>query len=516
MNETNTQWSELQKHFEQIKGVHMRDMFRENDRRFEQFTLYAAGLTLDYSKNRINEHTMKLLVEFAKTRNLQQHINRLFAGEKINNTENRAALHVALRNLSVHTMSIDGHDVMPKVHETLDRMEAFCEKIFADNKITDVVNIGIGGSDLGPSLVTEALAPYHTNELNFHFVANVDSSHIADVINRLDPKTTLFIVATKSFRTQETIYNAQTAKLWIIENLGEAAVADHFVAVTAKNKKAREFGVRDENIFPIWDWVGGRFSVWSAIGLPVMLAIGPKNFRDFLSGGEAMDQHFRAAPLEQNMPVIMALLSIWYINFFGALSRAVIPYDARLARLPAYLQQAHMESNGKSVRIDGAHIDYHTSPVIFGTTGSNGQHAFHQLLHQGTQLVPVDFIVAKQSHNPLRDHHQHLVANCLSQSQALMLGNDEQAHKKIPGNKPSNTIIMPKLSPAALGALLALYEHKIFVQGVVWGINSFDQWGVELGKQLAGSIFDDIQSKMPSHEHDSSTKGLIKLFSEVL
>lgn len=514
MHDANEQWITLQKHFDDIKNVHMRDLFVQNTRRFEQFSLHAAGLFLDYSKNRMTDQTMSLLVDYAKQCDLTKKIKCLFGGERINNTEGRAALHVALRNLSIHTMAIDGVDVMPKVHETLDAMEAFADQVQCENRFTDIVNIGIGGSDLGPALVTQALAPYHQNDLRFHFVANVDSSHIADVISRLDPKTTLFIVATKSFRTQETIYNAQTARLWLTEHLGEAAVADHFVAVTAQEQAARDFGVRAEWIFPIWDWVGGRFSVWSAIGLPVVLAIGMDNFRAFLSGAQAMDEHFKTAPLDQNMPVILGLLSLWYINFFGALSRAVIPYDARLARLPAYLQQSHMESNGKSVRVDGELVDYHTSAVIFGTTGSNGQHAFHQLLHQGTQLVPVDFIVARESHNPVRAHHEHLLANCLSQSQALMLGNDNVGHQAIPGNKPSNTIVLPKLSPEALGSLLALYEHKIFVQGVLWGINSFDQWGVELGKRLAGSIFDDIQHRIPSAEHDSSTTGLIKLFTQ--
>ncbi|MCB1828217.1 MAG: glucose-6-phosphate isomerase, partial [Coxiellaceae bacterium] len=370
------------------------------------------------------------------------------------------------------------------------------------------------GSDLGPALVTEALTPYHDTGCRFHFVANVDGNHISDVLQQCRPQSTLFIVSSKSFKTQETVYNAQTAKQWLIDALGEDVVQQHFVAVTANKKAATDFGITEHSIFPIWDWVGGRFSVWSAIGLPVMMAVGVDNFYAFLQGAHEMDQHFKSAPLEKNMPVILALLSVWYINFFHSLSRAVIPYDCHLSRLPAYLQQAHMESNGKCIRVDGQATEYHTSPVIFGTTGSNGQHAFHQLLHQGTHMVPVDFILALKTYHSLRQHQRHLVANCFSQSQALMMGNQETGHKAIAGNKPSNTIIMEQLTPYNMGALLALYEHKIFSQGIIWGINSFDQWGVELGKVMAEVIFNDLQPGLTSSQYDSSTTGLIQLFAE--
>lgn len=510
MNKQTAAVQALQAHYLALKDVHMRELFAEDAERFERFSLRAAGILLDYSKNRATEHTLDLLLDLAKAAGLPQKIADFFAGEPLNHTEHRSALHIALRNVSAHPMMSGGVDVMPAVRETLQRMEAFVQQVDAQGVITDVVNIGIGGSDLGPALVTQALTPYSRGRYDCHFVANVDGSHISDVLAKVNPKTTLFIVATKSFRTQETLYNAMTAKEWLIERLGEDAVARQFVAVTAKADLAQAFGIPAQQIFPIWDWVGGRFSVWSAIGLPVMMAIGPQHFSRFLQGAHTMDQHFQTAPLQKNMPVLMALLSIWYINFFHCANRAIIPYDYYLSRLPAYLQQAHMESNGKSVANDGSTVDYATSPVIFGTTGSNGQHAFHQLLHQGTQIVPVDFIVAMQSHNPLRHHHRHLVANCFSQSQALLLGNQECSHKRIPGNKPSNTIVYEKLTPEALGALLALYEHKIFVQGVLWEINSFDQWGVELGKQMAGKIVGDLEQETIQPEHDSSTQGLMK------
>ena len=510
MNKQTTVVQALQAHYLELKDVHMRELFADDASRFERFSLRAAGILFDYSKNRVTEQTRSLLLDLAEASGLPLKMADFFAGKPLNHTENRSAMHIALRNRTLSPMMCDGVDVMPQVHETLRRMEAFVDRVDAEGVVTDIVNIGIGGSDLGPALVTQALTPYSRDRYRCHFVANVDGSHISDVLAKVDPKKTLFIVATKSFRTQETLYNALTAKEWLIEQLGEAAVARHFVAVTAKAELAQEFGIPAETIFPIWDWVGGRFSVWSAIGLPVMMAIGSQNFTRFLDGAHAMDQHFQRAPLEHNMPVMMALLSVWYINFFHCANRAIIPYDYYLSRLPAYLQQAHMESNGKSVANDGTSVQYETSPVIFGTTGSNGQHAFHQLLHQGTQLVPVDFIVAMQSHSPVRNHHRHLVANCFSQSQALLLGNQEPSHRCIPGNKPSNTIVYEKLTPESLGALLALYEHKIFVQGVLWEINSFDQWGVELGKQMAGKIADDLAYDKIQPGHDSSTQGLMK------
>lgn len=502
----------LQQHYQTLKDVHMRDLFAADEARFDSFTLSAAGVLLDYSKNRITRETMTKLCQLAEKLQLAEKIEELFSGAKVNTTEHRAALHMALRNTSDETLVVDGVDVTGRVRQTLQQMGDFAERVRADCTITDIVNIGIGGSDLGPALVTEALSPYHNSHLRFHFVANVDGSHISEVLEKLDPASTLFIVASKSFRTQESIYNATTAKLWLIDRLGAEAVAEHFVAVTANHDAAKEFGITDERIFPIWDWVGGRFSVWSAVGLPVLLAVGMASFQDFLAGAHAMDKHFQTAAFDKNIPVILGLLSVWYINFFGTRSRAVIPYDYYLSRLPAYLQQAEMESNGKRVRHDGSLVDYQTSPVIFGTTGSNGQHAFHQMLHQGTHMVPVDFIIALQSHNPIREHHAHLVANCFSQSQALMQGNNQQSYKDIPGNKPSNTIVLEKLTPHSLGAMLAMYEHKIFVQGVIWGINSFDQWGVEFGKQLANSIFTVFEERVIEPGLDSSTRGLISYF----
>lgn len=504
----------LDQHYETLKDVHMRDLFAQDGERFGRFSLSTAGILLDYSKNRVTVETMTKLFQLAESLDLTQKIQDLFAGAEVNTTECRAALHMALRNTSGDAQWVNGIDVTAQVQQTLKQMAGFANRIRGDHSITDIVNIGIGGSDLGPALVTEALSPYHDSHLRFHFVANVDGSHISEVLEKLNPASTLFIVASKSFRTQESIYNAVTAKLWLIEQLGEQAVPDHFVAVTANNDAAQEFGIKGEHIFPIWDWVGGRFSVWSAVGLPVLLAIGMESFQEFLEGAHAMDQHFQSAPLEKNIPVIMGLLSVWYINFFGTRSRAVIPYDYYLSRLPAYLQQAEMESNGKRVKHDGTLVDYQTSPVIFGTTGSNGQHAFHQMLHQGTHMVPVDFIIALQSHNPIREHHAHLVANCFSQSQALMQGNDQESYKDIPGNKPSNTIVLEKLTPHSLGAMLAMYEHKIFVQGVIWGINSFDQWGVEFGKQLASSIFTVFEQRSVHQNLDSSTAGLISYFLE--
>ena len=526
----------LQEHYQQIVGLHMRELFAQDAERFQHFSIDAAGLLLDYSKNRMNQDTKARLVDLATASDLSLHIKQLFAGEHVNTTEQRAAAHMALRYPDGASFFVDGNNVVPAVQDVLAKMTVFADKIRCGQwlgatgmPITDVVNLGIGGSDLGPAMVTEALTAYHDTGVRCHFVANIDGDHIAETLRKLSPETTLFIVSTKSFRTQETILNAQTAKRWLVRSLGDDAVAQHFIAVTACAEKALAFGCLADNILPIWDWVGGRFSVWSAIGLIVMIMIGPSCFREFLAGAHAMDEHFRTANFEQNMPVMLALVSIWYINFFGSRCQAVIPYCQNLKRLPAYLQQAEMESNGKYLTHAGEPVDYQTAAVIWGTTGSNGQHAFHQLLHQGTQLIPVDFIVAMQSHHALHEHHASLVANCLSQSQALMLGKtfDEVTaglqgsdawqtllakHKTIPGNRPSNTITCDQLSPQRLGALLALYEHKIFSQGVIWGINSFDQWGVELGKQLAEPILADLTTKTATHQHDASTIGLIDYF----
>lgn len=528
----------LAAHHEQVVSLHLRDLFAEDSERFANFSLNSAGLLLDYSKNRITAETMQLLMQLAATTRVPEEIARLFAGELLNTTEQRAAAHIALRKPKGASFLISGRDVMPEVFEVRQAMERIANQLRAGEwlgitglPITDVVNIGIGGSDLGPALVTEALLPFHDGRVRCHFVSNIDGVHIESVLANLQPATTLFIVASKSFTTQETMLNAHTACRWLQNALGAEASLQHMLAITAAKARAIQFGINAEHILPMWDWVGGRFSVWSAIGLPVMIAVGPTHFNAFLQGAAAMDADFQSAPLEKNISVILALLSIWYINFFGARSHAIIPYQQVLARLPAFLQQLEMESNGKSCRHDGSLIHYQTGTVIWGTTGSNGQHAFHQLLHQGTQLIPVDFIIPMNSLDNLAGHHAHLVANCFSQSQALMLGRDETEvfaqlladgveesrarllakHKTIPGNRPSNTITFDKLTPARLGALLAMYEHKIFVQGVVWGINSFDQWGVELGKDLTEPVLQAL-SGMAIHHQDASTTGLIEYY----
>lgn len=531
----------LSAHYQQISAIHMRDLFTADTARFDNFSLQSAGLLLDYSKNRINHDTMRLLIQLASERHVPHEIARLFAGDLLNTTEQRAAAHLALRKPEGTSFLISDIEVMPEVQRVRAAMTHMANKLRAGEwlgatgaPITDVVNIGIGGSDLGPALVTGALLPFHDSPVRCHFVSNIDGVHIESVLAQLQPATTLFIVASKSFTTQETMLNALTARTWLQTVLGANACAQHMLAITAEKERARDFGMLAEHILPIWDWVGGRFSVWSAIGLPVMIAVGPAHFQEFLQGAAAMDQHFQTAPLAQNIPVILALLSIWYINFFGACSHAILPYQQVLAHLPAFLQQVEMESNGKSRRHDGAAVNYQTGTVIWGTTGSNGQHAFHQLLHQGTQLIPVDFIIPMSSLDNLAGHHPHLVANCFSQSQALMQGRDETVvfeqlladgvaeprarllakHKSIPGNRPSNTISFDQLTPNRLGALLAMYEHKIFVQGVLWGINSFDQWGVELGKVLTEPVLQALGGADIAHQ-DASTIGLVEYYLHV-
>lgn len=533
------EYQALLAHYAAIKDVHMRTLFADEPKRFEHFSVHAAGLLLDYAKNRATEETMVLLGDLARACDLPKHIEALFAGDFRNSTEHRSVAHIALRYSQDKPFYVAGTDVMPDIRDVLAQMEEIAEHVRLKTwlgatgySITDVVNIGIGGSDLGPALVTEALRPYHDAGIHCHFVSNIDGVHIESVLAKLHPARTLFIVASKSFTTQETLLNANTAKAWLQKALGKHALKRHMLAITSYMERAMDFGIEAEHILPLWDWVGGRFSIWSAIGLPVMIAVGPKHFREFLRGAEAMDEHFKKAPFMENMPVILSLLSIWYINFFGTRSNAVLPYQQLLSGFPAYLQQAEMESNGKGRRHDGEAVDYQTGTVIWGTTGSNGQHAVHQLLHQGTQLIPVDFIVPMVSHDQLGDHHKHLVANCLSQSQALMCGHTEAdilkklakegvdkttakllaKHQTIPGNRPSNTITFDQLSPARLGALLALYEHKIFVQGILWGINSFDQWGVELGKALTGPILQAIAGG--SHEFDASTQGLVAYYQQ--
>ena len=533
-------WQALTDHWHEIRGLHLRDLFREDPQRAARFSIRHEDLLLDYSKNRITAETLALLLDFAREADVAGWRERMFRGERINFTEHRPVLHVALRNRSNFPIRVDGEDVMPKVDGVLARMRRFTEAVrsgewkgWTGRRITDVVNIGIGGSDLGPRMVCEALRPYGTPELRVHFVANVDPSDIADTLAALDPETTLFVVASKTFGTQETLANAHTARNWLLDAAGgrEGAVARHFVAVSTHAERVQAFGIDREQMFEFWDWVGGRYSLWSAIGLPIALLVGMDRFEELLTGAHAMDRHFREAPLEANLPVILALLGFWYIEFFGAETQAILPYDQHLHRFPAYFQQGDMESNGKRVDRDGRVVDYHTGPVVWGEPGTNGQHAFFQLLHQGTRLVPCDFLVAAEGHHPeLAHQHRMLLANCIAQTEALMRGRTEaearselQAeglsekeieellpHRCFPGNRPSNTILYRKLDPYTLGRLIALYEHKIFVQGVLWRINSFDQWGVELGKQLAKNVLRELEQGAVSERHDGSTSQLIR------
>jgi len=530
-------WRALTDHYYEICDRHMRDWFAQDPGRFERFSARFEDILLDYSKNRITAETFGLLMDLARERDLPGWIERMFTGEKINVTEGRAVLHTALRNRSGRPVPVDGRDVMPDVNAVLARMREFTERVrggawrgFSGKPITDVVNIGIGGSDLGPLMVTEALRPYGSDVLRVHFVSNIDGSHIAETLRHLDPAATLFVVASKTFTTQETLTNAQTARAWLLADAGdEAAVARHFVALSTNAEAVRAFGIDTANMFEFWDWVGGRYSLWSAIGLSIALSVGMDAFEELLGGAHAMDEHFRTAPLEDNLPVILGLLGIWYVNFFDAGSHAIFPYDQYLHRFPAYFQQGDMESNGKRVTRAGRPVDYATGPVIWGEPGTNGQHAFFQLIHQGTRLVPADFLVAAESHNPLGEHHRILLSNFFAQTEALMRGRTEAEaraelaaeglsgealerllpHKVFPGNRPSNSILYRKLTPRTLGSLIALYEHKIFVQGIVWDINSFDQWGVELGKQLARAILPELAAEGPVAGHDSSTCGLI-------
>ena len=518
----------------------MRDLFAADRERFERFSIRWEDMIVDYSKHRITPDTMSLLLSLARESEVAAWRDRMFAGGKINSTEGRAVLHTALRNRSERPITVDGADVMPGVRRVLSHMRAFSDAVRSGawrgctgKKITDVVNIGIGGSDLGPVMVTEALKPYAAPGLRSHFVSNVDGTHIAETLKPLAPDTTLFIIASKTFTTQETIANAGTAREWFLREVrDEGAVARHFVALSTNEKAAAKFGIDRSNMFEFWDWVGGRYSLWSAIGLSIALAIGMDNFEELLAGAYAMDEHFRTAPPEKNIPLILALLGIWYNNFFGASTHAILPYDQYLHRFPAYLQQADMESNGKRTSRGGESVDYATGPVIWGEPGTNGQHAFYQLIHQGTGLIPVDFIAPLTSHNPVGDHHALLLSNVFAQAEALMKGKTPGEvraelvaagmggealerllpHKVFEGNRPSTTILVHKITPRSLGALVAMYEHKIFVQGIIWNINSFDQWGVELGKQLAGKILPELSSEGPVTTHDSSTRGLINYY----
>ncbi len=521
-------WVALTAHKRAIERVHLRDLFAGDPQRFAKFSLSLGNLFLDFSKNRLDGETLRLLRTLAVEADVAGATAKMFGGEAINNTENRAVLHVALRNRSDRPMLVDGKDVMPGVRAVLAHMGAFADAVrggtwkgATGNLIRDVVNIGIGGSDLGPAMAVQALSPYQQKNLTFHFVSNVDGAHIADTLEKLDPATTLFVIVSKTFTTQETMANAGTARDWLVRALGADAVAKHFVAVSTNAAKVRDFGIASDNMFGFWDWVGGRYSLWSAVGLSLMLAIGPTQFGNFLAGAHEMDEHFRTAPPEQNLPLTLALIGIWYVNFFGWSHHAVLPYEQRLARFPAYLQQADMESNGKGVTRDGKPVSHATGPILFGEPGTNGQHAFYQLLHQGTQIVPADFIAAATSATETGRHHPLLLANFLAQSEALAFGRTLVEvveaepvapalvpHKVFPGNRPSNSILLRTLDPHALGMLIALYEHKIFAQGVIWGINSFDQWGVELGKVLAGRILPTLEGGT-AVAGNSSTSGLL-------
>ncbi len=532
-------WTALASHARSLEGRPMRALFAEDPARFERFSLRLEDVLLDYAKNRITAETMRLLVALAEEADVAGWREKMFSGAKINNTEGRAVLHVALRAAKGERIVVDGNDVVPEVHKVLEQMHQFSDAVRSGawrgatgERITDVVNIGIGGSDLGPVMVTEALKPYQQAGLNVHFVSNVDGTHIAETLKKLKPETALFIVASKTFTTQETIANALTARAWLIAALGAPAVAKHFVALSTNAKEVAAFGIDVANMFAFWDWVGGRYSLWSAIGLSIAIAVGFERFRALLEGGHAMDQHFRAAPLAANMPVILALIGIWNSNFQGAETYAVLPYDQYLHRLAAYLQQADMESNGKSVTRDGTAVDYATGPVLFGEPGTNGQHSFYQLVHQGTRLVACDFIAPARSHNPIGEHHRLLLSNFFAQTEALMKGKTEAEvraeliaqglqgaaleamvpHKVFAGNRPTNSILVREIDPRTLGMLIALYEHKIFVQGVIWGVNSFDQWGVELGKQLAKAILPELAGPEPVAGHDASTNGLINAY----
>ncbi len=527
-------WQALSKHYEAMHKVQLKDLFRNDPQRFEKYSLQLDDLLVDYSKNFIEAETLRHLLALADEMELQKGIEQLFGGEPINETENRSVLHMALRDPS----RIDG--IGEAVRRVLDQIKLFSRQVgsgewkgYTGKAITDIVNIGIGGSDLGPVMAAEALRPYHLSHLRMHFVSNVDGSHISEALKSLSPETTLFIIASKTFTTQETMTNAQTARAWFLDSAPEKELRKHFVAVSTATQRVGEFGIDPANMFEFWDWVGGRYSLCSAIGLPVACGIGFDHFKEILEGAHEMDEHFRSASLEKNIPVLLGLIGIWYVNFFGTKAEAVLPYDQYLHRLPAYLQQANMESNGKSMDRSGKPVTYATGPVIFGEAGTNGQHSFYQLLHQGTHFIPCDFLAPVHSHNPVGDHHQKLLSNFFAQSEALMNGKTaEEAltelrlqgktaaeieallpYNVFEGNRPSNSIIFEKLTPKTLGRLIAMYEHKIFVQGVIWNIFSFDQWGVELGKQLAGQILPELSGSTGSH--DSSTTGLINYYNQL-
>lgn len=535
-------WSELSAHFAQNNDLQMKALFTEDTERFNKFSVQWGKILVDYSKNRITQETLALLVKLAKEAGLNEAIEAMFTGEFINSTENRAVLHTALRNQGNAPVIVEGENVMPDVNRVLDQMKAFCDAVidgqwvgYTGKPISTVINIGIGGSDLGPVMVTEALKPYKVPHIESFFVSNIDGTHLVETLKKADPETTLFLIASKTFTTQETMTNARSARAWLIEHLGDdTAVAKHFVAISTNQKAVADFGIDTANMFEFWDWVGGRYSLWSSIGLSIALNIGFDNFSDLLTGAHEMDNHFRKAEFTENIPVLLALIGIWYNNFFKAETEAMLPYDQYLHRFAAYFQQGNMESNGKSTDRNGQKIDYQTGPVVWGEPGTNGQHAFYQLIHQGTKLIPCDFIAMVHSHNPIGDHHDKLMSNFFAQTEALMMGKTSaevraelvaqgksqeevdqlEPFKVFDGNRPTNSILVDQLTPKSLGSLIAMYEHKIFVQGIIWNVNSFDQWGVELGKQLANKILPELENDNVINGHDSSTNGLINAYKK--
>jgi len=536
-------WGHLIEHFQRIRTLHMKELFDQDPKRFEKFSIRFNDILVDYSKNRITEETLKLFIELAEEIHLRDAIQKMFSGEKINETEGRSVLHIALRNRENTPIYVDGEDVMPQVNAVLKKMKDFSERIlsgswkgYSGKRISDLVNIGIGGSDLGPLMVTECLRPYAQEGLSVHFVSNVDGTHIVEVLKHLNPETTLFMVASKTFTTLETMTNAFTARNWFLSHAKDPKhVLRHFVAISTNTERVKDFGIDPENMFIFCDWVGGRFSLWSAIGLSIVCYIGYESFAELLQGAFEMDRHFRETPFSRNIPVILALIGVWYNNFFGAETEAIFPYDQYMHRFPAYFQQGNMESNGKSIDRSGGRVSFQTGPIIWGEPGTNGQHAFFQLIHQGTRLIPADFLAPAISHNPVGEHHNILLSNFFAQTEALMRGKSKEEmikelmaegrtedeierlspYRVFEGNRPTNSILFKKLTPRVLGSLIAMYEHKIFVQGVIWNIFSFDQWGVEFGKQLAKRILPELAVEEPARSHDSSTNGLINAFKEM-
>lgn len=544
INPTTTKaWQQLQQHAEEMKAIHLRELFKNDPDRFNKFSLCLDELVFDYSKNIISDKTVHYLLRLCEECKLKEAIDAMFNGDLINETEHRSVLHTALRNFSGQPVYSEDNDVMPLVKKVLGKMKRFSDAVhhgkfrgYTGKRIKYIVNIGIGGSDLGPQMVTEALKPYWIKGIETYFVSNVDGTHIAETLKKVNPERTLFLIASKTFTTQETMTNAHTAREWFLKKAkNEKHIANHFIALSTNEKEAVKFGIDKKNMFEFWDWVGGRYSLWSAIGLSIALTIGYKNFEQLLKGAHNSDDHFSNTSFDKNIPVLMALISLWYINFFGAQSEAILPYDQYMHRFAAYFQQGNMESNGKSVDRNGEPVEYATGPVIWGEPGTNGQHAFYQLIHQGTLLIPCDFIAPAQSHNPVGDHHQKLLSNFFAQTEALMNGKTEEEagmelekqdlskeeiarllpYKVFAGNKPSNSILVKKITPYTLGELIALYEHKIFTQGIIWNIYSFDQWGVELGKQLAGKILPELQTEDAINNHDSSTNGLINAWKQI-